>query len=509
MYYDQIFQPQILDRGFDYYQSGYVQLISQTKEEVKAVVSGHNCYEVEIEFKGKAISSLYCDCPYFSGGSNCKHLAAVLYEVENNTNEKDLSLLKDISDQELIQFLKDNLTCNPALKEAFMDKFDRSYEYFSSHLFDDINSFHYVDYENIDKFERKIEKVYKNVSHLIDSNDIQSAFNLLIQLLETVDSVELYCDGDSIFDTMNESTHWFDKILELAPANQKKDIFNVFRKYVNESEQSYVYILEDIYIEDFLEDQFVQIKLSDIQKELEDPETEDRSYALLRGDRIYESLGYSIEKRLELLSDSDDDIVKKHIIHLMFKFEMYESLLPVINSLMSIFEKNSLLERYYRVTNNNEKLKLIYKENIRNLDEFNRYKVLFTEDEWLTTRDDVIQGISNAYLLAEIYSQEKLISELLHVVLTFNSLSFLIKYMDLLIVDYKDIILDYYKKLMLDNAASAHSRNQYRKVLSYLKPLSTYEGDNQIVTELCTYFRQTYKKKTAFMDELNKVIKVM
>jgi uncharacterized Zn finger protein len=97
MYYDQIFQPQILDRGFDYYQSGYVQLISQTKKEVKAVVSGYNDYEVEIEFKGKAISRLYCDCPYFSGGSNCKHLAAVLYEVENNTNEKDLSLLTQTS----------------------------------------------------------------------------------------------------------------------------------------------------------------------------------------------------------------------------------------------------------------------------------------------------------------------------------------------------------------------------------------------------------------------------
>ncbi|MBP3700794.1 MAG: SWIM zinc finger family protein [Lachnospiraceae bacterium] len=39
-------------------------------------------YIVEIEVNGDRIRKMDCDCPYADGGNRCKHMAAVLYALE-------------------------------------------------------------------------------------------------------------------------------------------------------------------------------------------------------------------------------------------------------------------------------------------------------------------------------------------------------------------------------------------------------------------------------------------
>ena len=52
-------------------------------DEVNAVVSGSDDYEVSIYLSDGEIEDMYCDCPYASDGNNCKYMAAVLYLLED------------------------------------------------------------------------------------------------------------------------------------------------------------------------------------------------------------------------------------------------------------------------------------------------------------------------------------------------------------------------------------------------------------------------------------------
>jgi uncharacterized Zn finger protein len=84
--WEHFFQSHILDRGWDYYQTDCVQEISEIKDGYRAVVTGTTPYEVEIEYEQGAIASLFCTCPHAEGGSHCKHMAAVLYQIEEMTS---------------------------------------------------------------------------------------------------------------------------------------------------------------------------------------------------------------------------------------------------------------------------------------------------------------------------------------------------------------------------------------------------------------------------------------
>ena len=72
----------ILARGEMYYYDGAVQDLEKTEHGYHAVVEGTEDYEVDIEMEDKQICEMYCTCPYAADGNNCKHMAAVLYEIE-------------------------------------------------------------------------------------------------------------------------------------------------------------------------------------------------------------------------------------------------------------------------------------------------------------------------------------------------------------------------------------------------------------------------------------------
>ena len=81
------FRPHILERGLNYYESGMVTDLEQTDDGYKAVVRGSEDYSVEIVIENDEVAAMFCDCPYADDGNYCKHMAAVLYEIEGREVE--------------------------------------------------------------------------------------------------------------------------------------------------------------------------------------------------------------------------------------------------------------------------------------------------------------------------------------------------------------------------------------------------------------------------------------
>ena len=79
----QMFTSKILDRGYAYYTDGLVEDLFRDGDTITAVVNGTEDYEVAFIFDGNEIEELFCTCPYAEDGFYCKHMAAVLYELED------------------------------------------------------------------------------------------------------------------------------------------------------------------------------------------------------------------------------------------------------------------------------------------------------------------------------------------------------------------------------------------------------------------------------------------
>lgn len=85
--WENYFASNIIDRGYEYYLDNKVKILSFFKGEVFAVVHGSDHYHVSIVLNGNEPISMECNCPYAGSGLNCKHMAAVLFEI---ADEEDL-----------------------------------------------------------------------------------------------------------------------------------------------------------------------------------------------------------------------------------------------------------------------------------------------------------------------------------------------------------------------------------------------------------------------------------
>ena len=78
------FSPTILARGQDYEEMGNVSITTFSATHVNAIVDGSEPYEVHMDFnKDGHIMRHHCTCPYQAQNKLCKHLAAVLYAMDN------------------------------------------------------------------------------------------------------------------------------------------------------------------------------------------------------------------------------------------------------------------------------------------------------------------------------------------------------------------------------------------------------------------------------------------
>lgn len=76
------FSKTILDRGRNYYRNQRVRNLQKMGNMYTAIVMGTEAYKVVIHMDGDDIVEAECDCPYADDGFYCKHMAAVLYAIE-------------------------------------------------------------------------------------------------------------------------------------------------------------------------------------------------------------------------------------------------------------------------------------------------------------------------------------------------------------------------------------------------------------------------------------------
>ena len=82
MDWKQNFNGTILKRGNEYYKQKQVHILYTSDSRYNAMVIGTSIYHVEIEVKNGEVVDMSCSCPYSEKGYYCKHMAAVMYAIE-------------------------------------------------------------------------------------------------------------------------------------------------------------------------------------------------------------------------------------------------------------------------------------------------------------------------------------------------------------------------------------------------------------------------------------------
>ncbi len=107
---DQLFQPKIKRRGLAYKNEDRVHNLEIKGYNISAEVTGSKKYFVNIKFNPEENRSteLYCSCPFFEQ-TNCKHLAAVFYELRSIDffDERFSKMLDDYNNQSSFANLND------------------------------------------------------------------------------------------------------------------------------------------------------------------------------------------------------------------------------------------------------------------------------------------------------------------------------------------------------------------------------------------------------------------
>jgi uncharacterized Zn finger protein len=144
------FDREILERGYDYYKEGRIKNLIVDGKKVKAVVIGNRNYRVAIDL---AKNNFKCTCPC---DFNCKHAAAVLYELRENNEVETVDNLKSKlnkkSKEELAAILQKILISEPRFKKLLSNKPEEAKK--------EIKSLD-LDYdEDIDKFTGEVDELF-------------------------------------------------------------------------------------------------------------------------------------------------------------------------------------------------------------------------------------------------------------------------------------------------------------------------------------------------------------
>lgn len=550
-----LFQEHILDRGESYYFDGAVLELHKTEHGYHGVVEGTEDYEADIEMEGGRICEMYCSCPYAEGGNNCKHMAAVLFEIEEQSEEDILTeetcqddqeqeveeIIERIPEEELRSFVKEIAAQNSEIRNILMTRYavkidekqmDLLKQGVNQHVWEYGDRSGYIDYRNAWDFCWALENYLEDkVDTLIDRKCYRQAFELTNYVFRTIGNIDI---DDSDGGTSQVANACYDKwkeILENCSEEEKNEMFSWFMSHLS---CNYVIDYLEDYMEDFLTHEFQNREM--LEKMLKDLDERIEMQALSTdcGSTWSVRHGYenNIIKRLELMERLDfpeEEIREYRRRHWRFsavrELEIQENLdNGNLDEAIRILQESKTLDKEYPglVARYSEQLISIYetqpdKEGYKkellyyvfecpqnNLVHIYKLKEVCTDKEWEDYREQILKNPKNYNILYPFMEKEGMYESMLECIRKETFIYNLDKYEKVLKEKFPDQVRDIYISYLRHEAERAGNRKRYRELMKYLKKIRRYPGGKEKASEIAENWRGMYYRRTAMMDEMRK-----
>ena len=537
------------DRGERYFEEGRVRIKEATTTRVKAVVSGTNDYQVEIELDEEFSGE--CDCPYDWDGL-CKHIVATFLavirddvEIEPLMNKSSCELedteqlLKRADADALRSFLLSEMERRSDLLNRFKAVFGKKgegrslddYKAEAESLYDDVENHGYVPYgEDVD-FSSLTElaelhiqkgdfleaaKIYQALAEAIaekmdevddsDGNFGEEFTNSLEAFTDCIFKAGLDADGRRPY-----IKYLFDKYLRGDPDYFQSDYREALDKFCRE-ELDWRYwkkLLEPHMPGEIPSDkdwwhhhgaiELISMKL-DLHLKLGE---KDDFFGLI--ERYYRS-SYSLGLRYakQLLADGAKAKAQEVAEEGVAIFEDHHTK-ELRDFLCGIYKDSD--PKKYRDT-----LQSLFLQS-GDWQYYGPLKKACQPDEWQERLGKILAHFaenrstdwSGRSKLIDIYLKEKMYDQAQTEVLAKRSLSTLEQYQNDLAFRYPEQYFNLYRELIISFADKDMGRKHYQEVVSYLKRMKRIEGYEGAVSEIVGRLRIDHRRKPAFMDEMKEL----
>lgn len=549
----ELFQDHILARGEMYCCDGAVLELHKTEQGYHAVVEGTEDYEVDIEIEGGQVHEMYCSCPYAEDGNNCKHMAAVLYMIEEeeeilteknrlDQQEEDLEkLIESIPEGELRSFLKKLARQDDGIRSMIMTRYavkiDEKQMFRLKQGVDQIvwkygDRSGYVDYRNAWDFTREMEDyLEEKADTLMERNCWWQAFELTNYIFRTIGNIEMDASDGGICQVANICYDKWKEILENCTEEDKNEMFLWFTSHLS---CDYVADYMEEYIEDFLMDEFQSREMLEKKLKFLDEKIERQEYSTDCGRTWSARYGYenNIIKRLEImerLNFSMEEIREYRRQHWSFSavrsLEIQEKLEQGnLDEAARILRESKTLDREYPglVARYSEQLISIYemqsekkafKEELlyyvlecsqNDLVYIHKLKAVSGEQEWVQYREQILQSRKNYNIRYLFMEDEKLYGRMLEYLKSEDCILNMDRYEKLLKEKFPEQVRDIYISYLNREARRVSDRNRYRELMKYLKKIRRYPDGREKAAEIAKNWRTVYYRRRAMMDEMKK-----
>lgn len=547
-----LFREHILARGEMYYYDGAVQDLEKTEHGYHALVKGTDDYEVDIEMEDGQICEMYCTCPYAADRNNCKHMAAVLYEIAEQEEEGSLTegsgvdqaedeleeIIENIPETELRSFVKQLAGQDDEIRNTLMTRYAvridekqmcRLKEGVDQIVWEYGDRSGFVDYRNAWDFTREMDSYLEDKADtLMERNCWRQAFELTNYVFKTIGNVDI---DDSDGGTTQVANTCYDKWKEILENCTEEVRDEMFKWFTSHLACDYVIDYKEEYMEEFLTHEFRNREMLEKKMAYLDEMIERQTDC---GNMWSARYGYenNILKRLEIMDQlgyPEKEIREYHRKHWRFstvrEMEIQEDIeRGELDEAVRILKESKELDREYPglVARYSEQLvsiyeaqadKKAYKEELQyyvlecpqhDLAHIQKLKAVCTETEWGRYREQILQS-RNSYSIQYSFMESEGMYERMLQCMQKEQLIFNVdKYENALKKKFPEQVRDIYISYVHKQAERTGDRKRYRELMQYLKKIRRYPGGKEKAAEIAENWRALYSRRSAMMDELQK-----
>ena len=541
-----LFQEHILGRGLDYFINNLVENVYARDNIIEATVYGTEEYKVKIVKEDEDIIDLSCNCPYADAGNNCKHMAAILFYLEDKENilagqdieenisklveEADTILAKDFlidilkNDEKLLNRFKSRLQCD--ISPTDMKRYNNQI----NNIFIRYAGYHdFVDYKNAWNFISELEEILDNdIQAMLDNSQLKEAFELTNYIFIKVGNQDMDDSDGGTGQIANRCLAIWQEILYICDIKLKREIFKWFIDHLDGSVIDYMEdYIEQIIFDDFKEEEFMEEKVIFLDNKIKKYKKETNSWfnSYRLGEMVLRRINIMEEKKvsqsiIEEYCKENVEIneIRKYYIDICIKEKDYDIAIALLKE-----GKDKEKDSPGVILNYSLKLKDLYKQigeekfyeeelwslvlnyKAGDVELYKELKSIYADKEWVEKREIIFSKLSPYRGSDKLYELEGLYDRLIDVVINSHGLYMLMEYEEILKDIYPRELLNKYENTVKAMATNTSNRIHYREIVSILRRMEKHPKGKLKVSEIVSDWKLRYRNRPAMMDELSRL----
>ena len=516
-----LFKPWILARGQEYHECGQVVELKEAGSSVTAEVSGSRAYHVDIQRKDNCVARMSCDCPHAAGGENCKHMAAVLFALDEKTAQPRMdwqTALAQVSEKQLRELLHSLAAVDGTLQDRIVrmvsgpgDDPARWQDELEQIISDYAGRHGWIDYDQAyDCMIEVAEYLEECLPPLLIGGQLEDAAKLTMTVYGTAWGQDMDDSDGGLTIVSEHCREAMAKILSLADAQQERVIFNFLHDFLADSTWDCG--------SDDLEQLILSLEWSPElqQKNLEYLDDNLDSWRMRQRAELMERMGAS---RAEVIAwweqHRNDDSAYHPLLHLYKEENLPKaielvrkkrqgentawSMINYTKTLLGLLEKAGERGKY-----ETELRYLVMELKCQETEFVTRLKAITPPEQWTAVFERLLADAKRPADRMHLYHFNGMYSELLTELSRYSYVGTFQSYEeDLREWDYEQT-LKLYVGILKQEMDRACDRKQYRQVTSYLRGLRAYPNGQEEAKALVAYWHTVHKNRPAMKDELKK-----